>query len=164
MRVLRRTIAVAIGFAAACLAASLFAHVVFFIGAGVDSLTRLDEIIGPLWVSIPTAIVFSALLGFAPAGLAIALAEMRSIRSWVHFVGAGAGGGLIALVAAAGVAGTFGAITRAIAGEGLPPGFDPMMTSAIVAAGALSGGVYWLVAGRGSGNWRGPAMPAPSGS
>lgn len=162
-RIVRRLLIVGLGFAASTLAASLFAHVVFFLGAGMNNLVHLHEVVGPLWASVPMLMVISGLLGIGPAAFAIGCAEYFGFRSWAYFTLAGAGGGVLALVAAAGVSGTFGAIAAALSGKGLPAGFDPVMASLIVAAGALAGFTYWAVAGRGSGSWRFSA-PAPTGS
>jgi hypothetical protein len=154
LAILRRAALVVVGFGASTLAASLLAHVVMIGGTGIDGFRHLRDIAGPLWLSIPLVAVFAGTIGFVPGGLAIALAETFSIRSWMFFTVAGLGGTLVAMFAAAGVTTTFGAIGNALSGEWPPAEFGVTMPLLMLLAGAVSGLTYWVVAGRGSGDWR----------
>ena len=163
LRIARRLAAIAIGFAAAMLAASLFAHVAFALGAAMGSMAQLRELVGPLWASVPMLMVIAAILAIGPAAFAIGCAEYFGIRRWTYFALAGVVGGLVVLVAVAGISGTIGTLLALLSGEGLPQGVDPLMSVLTIAASALSAVVYWAIAGRGSGRWLATA-PAPSGS
>ncbi|RXF73127.1 hypothetical protein [Hansschlegelia zhihuaiae] len=79
------------------------------------------------------ALLFAPLMG-APAIVAVLIAEMFSIRSWIYHAAAGAGSALMPWALA-------------------PTSFEGPVFSApqVVAAGIVGGLVHWLVAGRRSG-------------
>jgi hypothetical protein len=87
--------------------------------------------------SLPIVSAFAARYSFFPMMLVVLIAETGSRRSWLYHA---LGGMFVALSAM---------ILRANAGALSNPG--PGLVAAGLAAGAIGGTVYWLVAGRNSG-------------
>lgn len=83
--------------------------------------------------AMTVALLFAPLLG-APAIVAVLIAEMFSIRSWVYHAAAGAGSALMPWSLS-------------------PSGFEGQAFTApeVLAAGFVGGLVHWLIAGRKSG-------------
>jgi hypothetical protein len=163
--ILRRVLAIAAGYAAASFAASLCGHALALTQGGIGGIRGLSEIIGPIWLSLPLVAVIAGTFAGVPAGIAIAGAEIFSLRSALYFALAGAVAGAVALLMLGGVATTLSSIAAALNDLPPPPGGEVSLHMAlpIVGAGVVSGLVYWAVAGRGSGRWR-VSAPAPSGS
>ena len=132
-----RFILVSFAFIAAVLAACAFVMLLLWGGitGGEEELRRpLGAVAG---LSVPVIAVFAARYAFWPAMAVILLAEWSNRRSWLfHALGG------IAIAAAA-------VIIRANR-EGLQTP-DPGAFAAVLAAGAVGGTVYWLIAGRSSG-------------
>jgi hypothetical protein len=127
---------IVVGFIIALMGAAFFLAWGFFQSAGSgDDPVAFAAMIG-------TGLVTASVLGgvaMVPAFLGIACAELFGLRSFVYHVGVA---GFIAFVMWSFDAGT--------AEGSLRPG-----TSIALAAGFLGGVIYWLIAGRTSGRWRG---------
>lgn len=124
--------------------ASLAAAAVLVFGAAAPELPPPDTL-GILTIFILTVSAFVASFAFVPAIVVIIIAETFGLRSILFHAVAGA---LIALFCGY----TLGFIEPM-------PRFDfdmPLSTNLelMAAAGIAGGFVYWLVAGRTSGNWR----------
>lgn len=135
-RLAARLLIAPFGFVCGVLAA--FATLVIVSADHIDAVTWMPEdivLLGyDLSVSATTlALLFAPLMG-APAIVAVLIAEMFSIRSWVYHAAAGAGSALMPWSLA-------------------PSGFEaPAFTAPqILAAGIVGGFVHWLIAGRRSG-------------
>jgi hypothetical protein len=140
--VLRFLFVIPSGFVAACLAAA-FALVWPFLGP----LPPLEDHL-PFWLAAGGAFVLQLVLvggaAFAPWLLFVGLSELFGLGSLlVH--------------ALAGLVGAF-ATTRVAYGASPP---QPIVQTALFAAGLAFALVYWLIAGRGAGRWRRRARPAP---
>ena len=123
------------GFIAGVLVAGLF------LSWGLFQTTGPDQDPIAFAAMLGTGFVTASVLGsvvFIPAAVAILLAELLAWRGIIYHLAAA---GLIALGLW-----TIGDQTMA---SGPKPG-----TSVALAAGFLSGLVYWLIAGRSSGQWR----------
>jgi hypothetical protein len=132
-----RFLMVTIGFVFAVTAACAF--LLFLLWGG---LVRGDEDLQtPLGVaagfSLPIVTAFAARYSFFPMMLVVLIAETGSRRSWLYHA---LGGMFVALAAI---------VLRANAGALSNPG--PGLLAAGLAAGAIGGTVYWLIAGRSSG-------------
>jgi len=130
------------GFIAGVLAAGLFLSWGLFQAAGPDQ----DPV--AFAAMLGTGLVTASVLGslaFVPAAVAIVLAEGLAWRGIIYHLAAA---GLIALGLW-----TLGDQTMA---TGPRPG-----TSVALAAGFLGGLVYWLIAGRTSGQWRSTKPAGP---
>ena len=124
------------GFAAlALISANRFGDIALF--PNEVMLLGVDMALGG-WVA---ALVLAPLIG-APAIVAVLIAELFAIRSWVYHAAAGA-------------------ITAALPWALLPSGVDGPMYQAveILACGFVGGFVHWLVAGRTAGFFA-PDAPA----
>lgn len=137
------------GFACAALGASAFLHLLILGGirlAGEDLVFAA----GGFLFSVPFVALFAGYFAMVPAVVAIALAEVLGLRSWLYFALAGGAAGLVV----AWLAGLDAA------GEGLP---GPASTAAVLCASGIVGGLcYWAVAGRGSGLALDRAIGAPT--
>jgi hypothetical protein len=165
-RMLVRLATILPGYGVACLAASAFLHFVAWPMLNLGPEETPWALLGGIVFSIPFVALFIAYFGFIPALLAILVAELAALRGRLYFALAGAGGGLFAIVLARQSAAI---MTDAADGIAPPAGeraliMMPEVMAAVIGAGIVAGLVYWLIAGRGSGNWRGPTAPAPSGS
>lgn len=146
------------GYVAASLAGSAFIHVLFFATAGFTPEQLPPVITGASIISIPLAALFVAYFAFMPSTVAILIAELFSLRSWLSYALAGGGVGAV-------IAGAMWQATRfPDVAEDL--GAQPNIVSerplvlAIVGAGIVAGIAYWAVAGRFAGVWKGEAVEA----
>jgi hypothetical protein len=155
---------------AACIAAGftlgLSALVLPFIGAALEGRGQVD--LPPLasllyaWLLLGAWIgAFVAVLAFVPAAVVVAVAEAARLRSAAFYVAIGA----IAAIACWAVVIREGGLLPM---PGLALSLAPeraLVTGALVLAaglGGLAGGlVYWRIAGRTAGDWRGrPRSPS----
>jgi len=95
-----------------------------------------------LWWSVLTATALISSIAFLPAMIGILMAEAFAWRSVLFYTIAGGIGGLI-----------YGLTFP----EGTSMDYANRTTEITAAAGVAAGLVYWLVAGRRAGNWRGPS-------
>lgn len=159
LAVLLRFAVVLAGYAAACLAASVFVHVLFLGWSGLAEEEGLPAFTASMIVSVPLLALIIAHLNFWPAAAAIAIAEFLGKRDWLFYSLAG---GVVALAFAA-------LFYRDVEGASAPG--DTAMLLAMVGSGVVGGLAYWLVAGIWTPNWRGagsgkrpPISPGSSGS
>jgi hypothetical protein len=162
------------GYIAAVLAASTTIHLLFLGSQGFSADQTIWIISGSLIFSIPFVALFVAYFAFVPSVVAILLGEVLAARNWLFYAIAGAGVGLV-------VVGIFvyGANCMYAVSDAIQPGMQPENPDAgfpgasaamvLIASGIVAGVVYWMVAGRFAGNWRGssqkmPISPAPTGS
>jgi hypothetical protein len=96
-----------------------------------------------LWGAILTSAAFVSAIAFVPAIIVILIAETLALRSLFFYALAGGAGGLLYGL-------TFPAATAANP-------FDRTVQITL-AAGVAAGIVYWLVAGRTAGLWRGNSV------
>jgi len=156
--VLLRFAVVLAGYAAACLAASAFIHVLFLGWSGLAEEEALPAFTTGMMVSVPLLALFVAHLNFWPAVVAIAVAEFLGKRDWLFYALAG---GFVALA----FTGLFYRGAEPGAGFG-----DTAVLLAMIGAGVVGGLAYWLVAGQWARRWRGgagelpPTSPGSSGS
>lgn len=139
--ILVRLVVISLGFAASCLAASAFLHVVW-LGpfTGGEGLAELFHV-GSMWITVP---LFAAMVGyfsFFQALIVVAIGEFTDRRGWLYY----AIGGALATLPIMGVL-WVGISDRDAALE--------YITATILAAGMAGGMCYWLVAGRSAGLWR----------
>lgn len=154
IRIFGRLIKIAVGFMAACYAASLLLvvganawRIEFSNYTGWDFYGGYsgaqDDTIGFI-ASMVFAVFATSFIGataLVPAGLAIVLAETRRLTGLVYHILAGGITALAILV---------GTWIPAPGERGLPADWNLFL-----AAGFAGGFVYWLIAGRTSGAWRG---------
>ncbi|MGS1094491.1 hypothetical protein ACVCNR_07905 [Aquamicrobium terrae] len=158
LAVLLRFAVVLAGYAAACLAASAFIHVLFLGWSGLAEEETLPAFTTGMMVSVPLLALFVAHLNFWPAVVAIAVAEFLGKRDWLFYALAG---GFVALA----FAGLFHRGAESGAGFG-----DTAVLLAMIGAGVVGGLAYWLTAGQWARKWRGgagelpPTSPGSSGS
>jgi len=133
--------------------ASLAAAAVMVFGAAAPELPASDNF-PILTIFILTVSAFVAAFAFVPAAVAILVTETFGLRSVILYAVAG------------GLIGVFCGYTLGLI-EPMPR-FDlamPLGTNfeLLAAAGIAAGFVYWLVAGRSAGLWRGgpPSTPNP---
>ena len=148
MTVLGRIVMALLGYALACVAASL----VLTIGSFAPDWNELTARLGmdsaaaqsaALWwiTGVAAIIIFS--VGFLPAFLVIALAEGLALRSAIIY---GVIGAALALAMAYGLD---------FAGYPTSPDGDLARNREVFAAAGIAGGlVYWLIAGRRAGAWK----------
>jgi hypothetical protein len=134
-----RFFAVIFGFLFGCLAAGAVL-VIATLPAGTlnGPFDNFDWLI--LWGAILTSAAFVSAIAFVPAIIVILIAETLGLRSLFFYALAGGAGGLLYGL-------TFPAATAANP-------FDRTVQITL-AAGVAAGIVYWLVAGRTAGLWRG---------
>ncbi|MES2751871.1 MAG: hypothetical protein V4661_10925 [Pseudomonadota bacterium] len=153
MAVIGRLFAIFFGFLIACFAAGAVVVFALFFPEMTD-LRSLDSIDQGA-INLVLGFGFILISGFAllPALAAVLITEAFSIR---HILAYAAAGGIAGLCCYLGfipfdtVAMTFDGIVR-------------RHLEIMVGAGILGGVVYWLIAGRNAGGWRGqPAAPPPS--
>lgn len=154
--VLRRFAVVLAGYAAACLAASAFIHVLFFGWSGLAEGETLPALTTGMVISVPLLALVVAHLNFWPAVAAIAIAEFLGKREWLFYSLAG---GFVALA----FAGLFYRDVEGASGPG-----DTALLLAMTGSGIVGGLAYWMVAGIWTPNWRGSGSdklpPISSGS
>lgn len=163
---LRRVALVVVGYLAACVAASVCGHALALVQGGIDGIGGLAEAVGPLWISLPLVAVIAGTFAAMPAGISILAAEVFSLRSPFYFAFAGGVAGAVALLMLGGVTTTLNGVAAALNDQPAPAAsqFSLAMALPIISAGIVCGLVYWAIAGRGSGGWRGASAPALSGS
>jgi hypothetical protein len=148
MTVLGRIVMALLGYALACVAASLVLTIGSFAPDWNELTTRLGmdsaaaQSAALWWISgMAAVIIFS--VGFLPACLVIALAEGLALRSAVIY---GVIGAALALAMAYGLD---------FAGYPAAPDGDLARNREVFAAAGIAGGlVYWLIAGRRAGAWK----------
>src|SRR5438874_11282687 len=148
MTVLGRIVKALLGYALACVAASLVLAIGSFAPDWNELTTRLGmdsaaaQSVALWWISgIAAIIIFS--VGFLPACLMIALAEGLALRSAVIY---GVIGAVLALAMAYGL--DFAGYIATSEG-------DLAHNREVFAAAGIAGGlVYWLIAGRRAGDWK----------
>jgi hypothetical protein len=171
---LGRLAIILVGYVAAVLAASATIHLLFLGSQGFSAGQTIWIITGSLIFSIPFVALFVAYFAFVPSVIAILLGEVLAARNWLFYAIAGAGVGLVVVsIFAYGANGMY-AVSDAVE-PGLQPenpdaGFPGVSAAmALIAGGIVAGVVYWVVAGRLAGSWRGPSQkmpisPEPTGS
>jgi hypothetical protein len=129
------------GFLFGCLAAgAVLVLATLPAGALEAPFEQFDWLI--LWWAILTSAVIVSAIAFVPALIVILIAETLGLRSLFFYALAGAGGGLLyGLTFPAAVATPFDRTVQIT-----------------LAAGVAAGIVYWLVAGRTAGLWRGGSV------
>lgn len=145
---LGRFAVIVIGYIAGSLAASAFLHLLLLGASGFSVDTMPGVVAGSLAFSIPFAALIIANFAFLPAMPIVFVAEMFALRSWLFHVLAG---GMVGL-----------AVAVLLRTQGLNRGdataeataAEPRLIALVVGAGLVGGLVYWLAAGRFSGNWR----------
>jgi hypothetical protein len=108
-------------------------------GSFENNLDHADWLI--LWWAILTAAAIVGALAFVPAMVVILIAESFSLRSLFFYALSGGAGGLL-----------YGLTFPAAA-----PPYDRTVQITF-AAGVAAGLIYWLVAGRNAGLWRGSSV------
>jgi hypothetical protein len=148
MTVLGRIVMALLGYALACVAASLVLTIGSFAPDWNELTTRLGmdsaaaQSAALWWISGMAAIIIFS-VGFLPACLVIALAEGLALRSAVIY---GVIGAALALAMAYGLD---------FAGYPAAPDGDLARNREVFAAAGIAGGlVYWLIAGRRAGAWK----------
>ena len=138
------------GFIAACLVAGLVTVAFVVTPADIASLPAeaQTERLGNAGVLSLLAATHSAIFAFPFAIIAIGVAELTHLRSWVYYV----------LV---GVAIALGGLAAEYAAEvpGQPSIINGYALAAYLAVGVASGLAYWLIAGRRAGGRRADAPP-----
>ena len=133
---LRILLVIPIAFLAACIAAGAFVVLAAY-GAGTGTVSGTAEATaGELVVLTLSAAAVIGAFSFVPALVAIALAETFSWRSLVLYL-------------LAGCAVAFAAVALLVPPERAVSDVD---TPLFLAAGAVAGVVYWLIAGRTAGH------------
>ncbi len=155
---LGRFLVIIVGYAIACLAASVFLNVLLFGTINLRPEETLPVVFGSMIFSIPIVALFVAYFAFLPAVPAILIGEGLGKRDWLFYAIAGAIIGAVVIGILSGMAET-----------GQDYVSDPGLALALIASGIVGGIAYWLVTGRSAGNWRdridrGPTSPGPSGS
>jgi drug/metabolite transporter (DMT)-like permease len=146
MALFLRTLVIACGFLLACMAAA-FVIAYGLVGPELSDFSRgSPEFFLVLLFLGGAAGVVTPFYVFAPSFAAIFIAEMFSLRSVLYYALAGALIGALAyflsdVTARMQGAGTVAPITREL--------------QFLAAAGIVGGFVYWLIAGRNAGKWKG---------
>lgn len=136
-----RFFVVIFGFFFGCLAAgAVFVIATLPAGTLNGPFDNFDWLI--LWGAILTSAAFVSAIAFVPAIIVILIAETLSLRSLFFYALAGGAGGLL-----------HGLTFPAAAATPLD-----RTVQITVAAGVAAGLVYWLVAGRTAGLWRGSSV------
>jgi hypothetical protein len=147
---LRVILVIPLAYVAACLAAGGFVVLVAF-GADLDAIAGLAEAApGELAVLVVSAAAIIGAFAFVPALFAIVLAEVFAWRSLAVYLLTGLAVGLAAVAIL------------------VPPerGLGHADARLFLAAGAVAGAVYWLIAGRKAGfartrEQRSASLPPP---
>ena len=141
LAILFRLLVILLGFAAACLAASGFVHLVWIGPLAADQGIAEFFYAGPVFVTLPLLALMIGYLAFFPWLIVLAIAELTGRRGWLFYALAGA---LIATPVAA-------VLWIGITGPEIDVEFVGL---SVVGAGMFGSFVYWLVAGRSAGMWR----------
>ncbi len=152
---LGRFFVIIIGYAIACVAASVFLNVLLFGAINLRPEETLPVVVGSMLISGPLVALFVAYFAFLPAVPAILIGEILGKRDWLFYAIAGAIIGAVVIGIMSGMAET-----------GQDYVSDPGLALALIASGMVGGIAYWLVTGRTAGNWRSrldrrPTSPAP---
>lgn len=145
LALLFRFVVIVLGYAVAALCASAFLHLVTLPLLGFTAEETSFIVMGSIGFSIPFIALFVAYFAFIPAMFGILLGEVLGQRDWLFYALAG---GVIGAV----VAGFFRGDVEAVN----PIATETAFVVALVGAGICGGIGYWLIAGRGAGNWRQP--------
>jgi hypothetical protein len=133
----KRIAIIAVGYIAAVLTSILVPVLLITLLEGIEygnwSLVFTFDWLG----SFPLAVLTVAICALLIVGPAIVLAEWRSLQGWFYFAATGA----ITSIA-------FGVLVPGSAGGFV---FNPGFLGFLATAGTAAGWVYWLLAGRGSG-------------
>jgi hypothetical protein len=132
-----RFILISVGFIAAVVAASAFLMLMLWGGVAQGDVNHQEMRTLLLSIGVPLLSIFAGYYAFLPAMFVYIFAEIAGKRSWLfHAIG----GIVIALAAIA---------RRADANSFANPPQGIIM--AVIAAGAVGGTAYWLIAGRSAG-------------
>lgn len=144
-----RLLIILLGLAAACLAAAgIITTAILFPDWSELALGAWEQ--GGLGLIVALSAAFVTALTLIPALAGIVLAEMLGVRSALAYASAG---GLIGVLAYAG-------LTNGLSEGWAIEGFTRRELEVTAAAGIVGGVVYWVIAGRQAGLWRGaPARP-----
>ena len=153
--ILVRFAVVITGYVCAALAASSVLHLAWIGASGLEPGQAPWLIVGSIAFSIPFVALFIAYFAFLPASVAIGIAELARWQDWLTY--ALTGGAISVVVMSYFWNSRIDDIS--IDGAGMPPMpagriDDPQVLAAMLAAGLVGGIAYWIVAGRGAGNWR----------
>lgn len=133
----KRFVIIAVGYIAAVLTSILVPVLLITLLEGIEygnwSLVFTFDWLG----SFPLAVLTVAICALLIVGPAIVLAEWRSLQGWFYFAATGA------ITSTA-----FGVLVPGSAGGFV---FNPGFLGFLATAGTAAGWVYWLLAGRGSG-------------
>lgn len=133
----QRFVIIAVGYIAAVLTSILVPVLLITLLEGIEygnwSLVFTFDWLG----SFPLAVLTVAICALLIVGPAIVLAEWRSLQGWFYFAATGA------ITSTA-----FGVLVPGSAGGFV---FNPGFLGFLATAGTAAGWVYWLLAGRGSG-------------
>jgi preprotein translocase subunit SecY len=145
MALFLRSIVIAFGFLISCMVAA------FVVAFGVVAPEFSDFVRSPEFILVflffgGAASVVTPFYVFAPSFVAILIAEMLSLRSVLYYALVG---GLIGALAY-----FMTDIAGRIAGKGTVVPITQELQW-LTAAGIVAGFVYWLIAGRGAGKWKG---------
>ncbi len=132
-----RFILISVGFIAAIVAASAFLMLMLWGGVAQGDAGHQEMRTLLLSIGVPVLSLFAGYYAFFPAILVFLFSEIAGKRSWLFHA---AGGIVIALAAIA---------RRADANSFANPPQGIIM--AVIAAGAVGGTAYWLIAGRSAG-------------
>jgi hypothetical protein len=139
-----RFFVIAFGFFLSCFAAATtLMYTSLPTGVLQSQINDIDRVI-ILW-SVLTATALIASIAFLPAMIGILFAEAFAWRSVLFYTIAGGIGGLV-----------YGLTFP----DGVSTDYAQRTTEITAAAGVAAGLVYWLVAGRRAGAWRGPSTKA----
>jgi hypothetical protein len=134
------------GYVAASLAGALVLNVAVLAAPPKTSDPGLMVLGAGLLFSVPFTALFVAYFALLPAVLAVLAAEILQWRRWWYFAGTGTAAALSAI------------LFMPRSGDDTPVGVG--LVAVLSLAGAASGLVYWMVAGRRSGAWRNVTSPA----
>jgi hypothetical protein len=141
------------GFIIACLVAGLVTVAFVVTPADIAALPAeaQPERLGNAGVLSLLAATHSAIFALPFALIAIGIAELWRVRSWIYYV-------------LAGIAIALGGFAAEYLNEvpGHPSIFNNYALGAFIAVGVLSGLAYWLIAGRRAGGKRGDIAPPPT--
>jgi preprotein translocase subunit SecY len=145
MALFLRSIVIAFGFLISCMVAA------FVVAFGVVAPEFSDFVRSPEFILVflffgGAAGVVTPFYVFAPSFVAILIAEMLSLRSVLYYALVG---GLIGALAY-----FMTDIAGRIAGKGTVVPITQELQW-LTAAGIVAGFMYWLIAGRGAGKWKG---------
>jgi len=136
--ILLRLVLILCGYVCATLAASAVLHV-FILGGMEWAPGELAFVAGSFLFSVPFVALFVGFFALAPGAVAILAAEIMGWRSFAYFAFAGA---------AAGLAIVFFYRFH----NGVDSTLNPFAMSVALGTSGMAGGiVYWIVAGRGTG-------------